>query len=413
MAAWLLTLILAMGVCSLLALRRPFQTRPLAWFTFFLTSLVNEQPFLTTYAVVAAGAVAARDLTAPGALRAAAALAAVAVVGLQAVSLRRALLARTVLSRALYEGLGPGWAREVEAGLLEGARRRPPLVRLLTLPAPWRPPEVELVPDVRYAEGGREHLLDVYRHVSRPERAPVLVYWHGGAFRSGDKRREGHALLHHLASRGWVCVSANYRLRRQADYPANQVDAKRVLAWVRAHGRAYGADPDAVFVAGGSAGAHMAAMCALTQNDPRFQPGFEEADTSVAGAVALYGYFGPYDWRNAASWEPCDPTLPGAPLPTAPLECDARDAPPFVVVHGSHDGVVPAWTARRFVEGVRQRSREPVVYAELPGARHAFDALHSLRTEAVIEAVELFAAWARSRRGRGAARPQAARASVR
>ena len=95
------------------------------------------------------------------------------------------------------------------------------------------------------------------------------------------------------------------------------------------------------------------------------------------------------------------------------VHSDARDAPPFVVVHGSHDGVVPAWTARRFVEGVRQRSREPVVYAELPGARHAFDALHSLRTEAVIEAVELFAAWARSRRGRGAARPQAARASVR
>ena len=56
-----------------------------------------------------------------------------------------------------------------------------------------------------------------------------------------------------------------------------------------------GADPAVVFVAGSSAGGHLAAMAALTPNDPRFQPGFERADTSVTAAICLYGYYGSLD----------------------------------------------------------------------------------------------------------------------
>jgi acetyl esterase/lipase len=68
-----------------------------------------------------------------------------------------------------------------------------------------------------------------------------------------------------------------------------------VIAWVREHGHEYGADPAVVFVAGSSAGGHLAAMAALTPNDPAFQPGFEHADTSVTAATPLYGYYGPLD----------------------------------------------------------------------------------------------------------------------
>ena len=89
-----------------------------------------------------------------------------------------------------------------------------------------------------------------------------------------------------------MCVSANYRLR-PARFPDQVVDAKRVIAWLRSEGRAHGADPSVVLVVGGSAGGHVAMMCALTGNDPRFQPGFEDLDTRIAGAIALYGYYGP------------------------------------------------------------------------------------------------------------------------
>ena len=95
-----------------------------------------------------------------------------------------------------------------------------------------------------------------------------------------------------LASQGWVCISANYRLSPAAEFPDHLVDVKMVVAWVRAHAREYGADPNLVFVAGSSAGGNLASMAALTPNDPAFQPGFEHADTSVTAAVSLYGYYG-------------------------------------------------------------------------------------------------------------------------
>ena len=83
-----------------------------------------------------------------------------------------------------------------------------------------------------------------------------------------------------------MCVSANYRLR-PARFPDQVVDAKRVIAWLRTEGRAHGADPSVVLVLGGSAGGHMAIMCALTGNDPRFQPGFEVADVAMTASNAL------------------------------------------------------------------------------------------------------------------------------
>jgi acetyl esterase/lipase len=103
----------------------------------------------------------------------------------------------------------------------------------------------------------------------------------------GKKSREARALLYRLANEGWVCISANYRLRGATTRSDQLLDVKKVLAWVREHGREYGADPAVVFVAGSSAGAHLAALAALTQGEPEFQPGFEGADISVTAAICL------------------------------------------------------------------------------------------------------------------------------
>jgi acetyl esterase/lipase len=84
----------------------------------------------------------------------------------------------------------------------------------------------------------------------------------------GGKSIEARPLLYQLASQGWICISANYRLRPRATLSDQLIDAKKVLAWVRQCGPEYGADPAVVLVAGSSAGAHLAAVAAVTPNVP-------------------------------------------------------------------------------------------------------------------------------------------------
>ena len=118
-----------------------------------------------------------------------------------------------------------------------------------------------------------------------PGRRPTLLQIHGGAWIVGSKNEQGIPLMLHLAARGWVCVSANYRLSPRATFPDHLVDVKRAIAWIREHGAEYGANPDFLVVTGGSAGGHLAALVALTANDPEYQPGFE-ARRHVASTAA-------------------------------------------------------------------------------------------------------------------------------
>jgi acetyl esterase/lipase len=351
--------------------------------SYWLGFLVNELPFVLFYVLLASTllAIGQRDLATPlgwvgfG-------LAVLTTVGLVIV-VRRALQTRPVIDRALSEGLGAGWRSAIDPELAARLRRRLPFARILFAPFFHRGGDVERIANISYGNAGKWNLLDVYRHRSHPSRGPTLVYFHGGAFRSGRKSREALPLIYRLASQGWVCINANYRLSPSARFPDHLIDVKKVIAWVREHGHEYGADPAVVFVAGSSAGGHLGSMAALTPNDPAFQPGFEDADTSVTAAVSLYGFYG----------------SPGTdrPRPSSPMAYVTADAPPFFVSHGDKDTVVVVEDARRFAEQLRNTSANPVVYAELTGAQHTFDLFHSIRFETVVDGIEAFAAWVRSR----------------
>ena len=344
---------------------RPAHSSPTYW-GFLVTFQINELPFQTLFilAAITVFALAEGDLASPGGL-AAAALAVLTAAGL-AVLARRALPTGAVLRTALAAG-----------GVdLPPARR--PWAHILFAPFTVRRRDVTLVANLAYDDGGRHHLLDVYHRRDRPTGGSVLVYFHGGGFRRGDKRREGRALLNHLAAQGWVCVSANYRLEPAAHYPDYLIDAKKVVAWARSHAGEYGGDPRTIVAAGSSAGAHLASMLALTPKDPAGQPGFESADTSVSAVVGCYGYYG----RVAG---------PGS----SPLD-RLGDAPPFLFVHGDKDSATLVEDTRDFVTRLRAASTQPVFYAELPGAQHNFDLFYSLRNSQVIEGVAAFCAWLRA-----------------
>jgi acetyl esterase/lipase len=281
---------------------------------------------------------------------------------------------------------------------------------------------VTRIRDITYATVGRKALrLDVYRPRDADpagERRPAVLQIHGGAWVSGDKRTQGLPLLRHLAGQGWVGFNANYRLSPKATFPDHLVDLKRAVAFIRDHADEYGIDPGFIVVTGGSAGGHLATLLALTAGERRFQPGFEDADTSIQAAVPFYGV---YDFGPERGYYPpktvrrffgrlvikASPTRrPEAFRAASAFSYLRPDAPPFFVVHGALDTLAPVRMARDFAAALRATSCSPVVYLELAGAQHAFDVLPSIRTRLVVRAVDryLAALWVAHRQADDRAR---------
>ncbi|MFT3770573.1 MAG: alpha/beta hydrolase [Minicystis sp.] len=316
---------------------------------------------------------------------------------------RQAAGAADVVERALVEALGPDYAARLDPAERARLGLPQPFARLL-VPFWRRHAEVERLTGLAYGPCGRRNQLDIYRPRASGERRPVIVQVHGGAWILGDKSQQGVPLMIHMASLGWVCVAINYRLSPRATFPDHIVDVKRALAWVKAHIAEYGGDPDFVVITGGSAGGHLAALAALTPNDPEYQPGFEDADTAVQACVPFYGVYdftnrkgvGRKDMRDLLGklvlkrrYAECPELFDRA----SPMSRVNDHAPPFLVIHGTHDTLVPVAEARLFVELLRQASHEPVAYAELPGAQHAFEVFTSTRTGHVVRGVARFLAF--------------------
>jgi acetyl esterase/lipase len=299
---------------------------------------------------------------------------------------------------------------EVSAAALHG------IVSPDRLKIDWPPPD-RLLPAWRYRQRRHQYLhrtsvpygdapelhLDVWRRRDLPAgTAPVLVFVPGGAWVYGSRTWQGHALLSHLAEQGWVCLSIDYRVSPRHRWPRHIHDVKAAVAWARANVDQFGGDRDFVAIAGCSAGGHLAALTGLTADDRGFHtelPG--DADTSVDAVVSLYGR---YDWEDRSSQErdlfmgflenvvvrkryDHHAEVFRAASPIARVR---PDAPPYLVVHGSADSVIPVEQARAFVDRMRATSRSSVGYLELPGAGHAFDILDRARAASAVTAIGLF-----------------------
>lgn len=303
-----------------------------------------------------------------------------------------------------------GTRRVVEgaaADVLGGPLRLPP-VRLgrLVRPYPSPPADVEVVRNLAYGPDA-SHLGDRFRRRGHQGRGPVLVQIHGGGWTGGRRDQQARPLVHRMALAGWVVFAVTYRLSPRATFPDQLVDVKRAIAWIREHADHHGADADFIALTGGSAGGQLAALAALTTNDPTYQPGFEGANTSVQAVVPLYGV---HDLLDGTGTRPKWPYLashvlkvgvtedPDAWRRASPIRMADHARPPFLIVHGSNDSLVRAGDSRRLAEALRGRGGPPVGYAEVPGATHGFDSLHSLRAERVVDAIEVVMSGLWSRR---------------
>ena len=155
-------------------------------------------------------------------------------------------------------------------------------------PFRFRRPGVRYVRNVAYSTADKRGLLDVYLPVAQGQRRPVLLQVHGGAWMMGHKSEQAQPLLHRMAEMGWVGVSINYRLAPRDAYPAQIIDVKKAIAWVKQHIEQYGGDPDFIVVTGGSAGGHLSLLAGLTPGHSDWQEGFEGVDTAVQGVLAMY-----------------------------------------------------------------------------------------------------------------------------
>lgn len=321
----------------------------------------------------------------------------------------QAMDTQRVMRRALKRGLGEDYRSTLSP---ERQRVLQDSVSALSWMKPFSMTRegVRVHSHIAYADAGKRNLLDIYQP-SEPREGgfPVLLQVHGGGWMIGEKEQQAKPLMFHLAQRGWLCVAINYRLSPHAAFPAHIVDVKKSIAWIRENIAEYGGDPDFIAITGGSAGGHLSSLAALTPNYAPFQPEFEHVDTSIQGAVPFYGV---YDFRDRFDIRPemsmekmladkvmqCTEQENPALWDTgSPLSHVNEEAPPMFVIHGTHDSLVWVEEARTFVSAMQKDSRQAVVYGELPGAQHAFEVFHSVRTDHTVNAVGDFLEWTHAR----------------
>jgi len=276
-------------------------------------------------------------------------------------------------------------AEELELDEVERIPRR-----LLLRPIPRVREGVSVLRDVPFARReGRILAMDIYRGSGHNGKRPGLVFLHGGGWCLGDKRDQGLPLCNHLATLGWVCANANYRLSPGATYPDHVVDAQGAVEFLREHSDDYGVDPDFIAIAGNSAGAHIAAMTALTGDSVQaivtFYGVYDLTNRlGVHGSAFMNRLIGPHVIK--AFFE----TEPERFHAASPMDHVGRASIPWLILQGDRDSLTPVPEAREFARRLRETSKHTVGYAEMPGAQHAFDIYNSLRTFAAVELAARF-----------------------
>jgi acetyl esterase/lipase len=214
-------------------------------------------------------------------------------------------------------------------------------------------PAIVLFPDVADITYCRMDGIALKMDLYFPENAeppyPLLVYAHGGSFTSGDKRKgSGIIDIPAMTERGYAVAAINYRLMPEHPFPAEVIDAKCALRFLRAHADEYNLFTERIGIWGGSAGGHLAMMVGLTNDNPAFEAGEYLEESSHVHAVAEM--FGPTDLTQPMGWLqrwllrrafgtdfPDDPRL----IEASPVRYITPDAPPFLILHGEQDSAVP------------------------------------------------------------------------
>jgi acetyl esterase/lipase len=227
--------------------------------------------------------------------------------------------------------------------------------------------------DLEYVEGGgRSRSLDLYVPENPAGALPVVVWIHGGGWRSGSKDMVP-ALS--LLSHGYAIASINYRLSGEAPWPAQLDDCKAAIRWLRANAPRQHLDPNHIGVWGSSSGGHLVAMLGVTgDQDSRVQAVCDWSGSH--DLVALFDLQVPGE--NGKTAFPIIELLGGKGVATkakaaqaSPLTHVSRDAAPFLLMHGDRDQLIPIQQSELFDAALRKAGAE-CKFVVVPGAGHGF-----------------------------------------
>jgi len=253
---------------------------------------------------------------------------------------------------------------------------------LISIPcARTRGAEVRTVPDVSYLEAGRSEKLDLYL----PERAPgdppspAVVWIHGGGWTEGSKgEARAKQICGALAAAGYVCASIDYSLG-QNPWPANLLDCKNAVRFMRVRAADYHVDPDRVAVMGASAGGQLALMVGFTAGEPALEPQapYPGVSDMVGVVVDFYGPANLQAPRPSRGSGRATESGDGEPNPAlwrgaSPVDHVRPDSPPVLIVHGTADAQLPISQAFE-LDRVLTKNGVAHEFVALENAGHNFD----------------------------------------
>ena len=235
---------------------------------------------------------------------------------------------------------------------------------------------MKVLRNLEYVQGGHERQkLDLYL----PEKAegvlPVIVWIHGGGWKAGNK---DHCPAVSFVAKGYAVASINYRLSQHAKFPAKIEDCKAAIRWLRAHAKDYQFDVEHIGVWGASAGGHLVALLGTTGADKDLEG--KEGNLEQSSKVqAVVDWFGPTDFQKLTSTGANSPVaeLLGGPIQdnkekaaqASPVTHVSKDNPPFLIMHGDKDPLVPFHQSEDLEEALKKAGVE-VTLVRLKGAGH-------------------------------------------
>lgn len=250
---------------------------------------------------------------------------------------------------------------------------------------------IQVLLDLQYVSGGHErNKLDLYLpkqnggKEQKVERLPLIIWVHGGAWMSGDKKNCPAVRFVH---EGYAVASINYRLSQHAIFPAQIEDCKAAMRWLRANAEKFGLDPNRIGVWGASAGGHLVALLGTAGDVNDFDKG---QNLNISSRVqAVCDFFGPTDFLKMADFpskmkhddanSPESKLIGGAILENKeacrranPITYVTKDDPPFLIVHGDADPLVPHNQSQLLYEAIQKAGVQASLHIVKGGGHGGF-----------------------------------------